>query len=384
VGRRRLVAVRPLVRIALATLLAGCIGSGAAAAPPPPVSAAAYFVRSGVDGAVLASQSASAPRPIASITKLMTVLVALEHLDLDETVVVTSAASSVGEATINLRTGERISVRELVQGALIPSANDAATALALAAADGSLPRFVEWMNEKAEALGLSDTHFVNPHGLDVRGHVSSARDVVTLLRAALANPTIRMYASTPSAVLPSHGEVETTDDLLTRYGSLVAGKTGHTNGAGWAEVAEARAGPVSVFASVLGEPTREQRNSDLEALLAWGLLQYRRVRAIDASRVYARSPAPYGRPAVALVPARSVVRLQRVGVPLVERVVYPSEVTLPVRRGVQLGEVRILERGRVVARQPLVATRSVAKPGVLGRARWYATRTLHHLGSLIS
>jgi D-alanyl-D-alanine carboxypeptidase (penicillin-binding protein 5/6) len=373
-----------VARIALVVGVGLGAGASATAAPPPPVAAQAYFVRSGVDGAVLAGRAASTPRPIASITKLMTVLVALDHLDLDDIVVVPRSATRIGEATINLRPGERITVRELVQGALIPSANDAATALALAAADGSLSRFVAWMNEKAQQLGLADTHFENPHGLDVRGHASSARDVVTLLRAALANPTIRTYAGTALAELPTHGDVESTDDLLSRYGPLVAGKTGHTSGAGWSEVAEARAGPVTVFASVLGEPSREQRNADLEALLAWALVQYRRVRAIDAARVYARSPAPYGRPAVPLVAAGSAVRLQRVGVPLVEQVVAPSEVTLPVRRGQRLGEVRIFERGRLVARRPLVAARTVARPGALGRARWYATRTLHHLGSLIS
>jgi len=375
--------MRPFARIALAMLVAGSVGSGAAAAPPPPVSAQAYFVRSGVDDAVLASRAAATPRPIASITKLMAVLVALDHLALDDTVVVPRSATRIGEATINLRAGERVTVRELVQGALIPSANDAATALALAAADGSLSRFVSWMNVKARRLGLADTHFENPHGLDVRGHASSARDVVTLLQAALANPTIRSYAGTERAELAGHGEVETTDDLLSRFGPLVAGKTGHTNGAGWSEVAEARAGAVTVFASVLGEPTREQRNADLEALLTWGLAQYRRVRTIDAARVYAMAPAPYGRPAVPLVAAGSAVRLQRVGVPLVEQVVAPSEVTLPVRRGERLGEVRIFERGRLVARRPLLAARSVARPGALGRARWYATRTLHHLAALV-
>jgi D-alanyl-D-alanine carboxypeptidase (penicillin-binding protein 5/6) len=376
--------MRPaFARIALVVGAALAVSAAGAAASPPHVAARAYFVQSSVDGTVLAARDAATPRPIASITKLMTVLVALDHLDLDDTVVVPRSVTRIGEASMNLRAGEHITVRELVQGALIPSANDAATELALAAANGSLSRFVTWMNVKAQQLGLSDTHFENPHGLDVRGHASSARDIVTLLRVALANPTIREYAGTERAELAGHGEVETTDDLLSRFGPLVAGKTGHTNGAGWSEVAEARAGPVTVFASVLGEPTREQRNHDLEALLAWGLVQYRRVRAIDATRVYARSPAPYGRAAVPLVAAGSVLRLQRVGVPLVERVVAPSEVTLPVRRGERLGEVRIFQRGRLVASEPLVAARSVARPGALGRAQWYATRTLHHLGSLI-
>jgi D-alanyl-D-alanine carboxypeptidase (penicillin-binding protein 5/6) len=346
------------------------------------VAAQAFFVWSGVDGAVLAARAPGSRRPIASITKLMTVLVALEHLSLGDQVTVPSAATRIGEATINLEPGEHVTVRQLVRGALIPSANDAATALALAAAGGSLPRFVSWMNKEAAELGLADTHFVNPHGLDVTGHYSSARDVVTLLRAALANPVIRRYAATQRVEIPSRGAFTTTDDLLARYAPLVAGKTGHTSGAGWSEVAEARAGGVTVVASVLGEPSRETRNADLESLLAWGLVQYRHVRAIDTARVYARPRAPYGRPAVPLVAARSVVRLQRVGVPLVERVVAPVEVVLPVRSGQVLGQVRVYERGRVVARAPLLAARSEKRPDLLGRARWYATRTLHRLGSL--
>jgi D-alanyl-D-alanine carboxypeptidase (penicillin-binding protein 5/6) len=296
---------------------------------------------------------------------------------------VAPTATRIGEATINLEPGERVSVRQLVQGALIPSANDAATALALAASDGSLPRFVSWMNDEAADLGLADTHFVNPHGLDVRGHYSSARDVVTLLRAALANPTIRRYAATGRAVIPGRGTFTTTDDLLARYPPLVAGKTGHTSGAGWSEVAEARVHGITVVGSVLGEPSRETRNADLQSLLAWGLAQYRHVRTIDPTRVYARPHAPYGRPAVPLVAARPAVRLQRVGVPLVERVVAPDEVELPVRQGQVLGQVRVYERGRMVARSPLVAGRSERRPGLLGRARWYATRTLHRLGSLV-
>jgi serine-type D-Ala-D-Ala carboxypeptidase (penicillin-binding protein 5/6) len=293
-------------------------------------------------------------------------------------------ATLVGEASIDLRRGERISVRDLVEGALIPSANDAATALALAASNGSESTFVSWMNLKARDLGLTDTHFVNPHGLDTPGHVSSARDVVTLLRVALANPVIRRYAATERAELSGDRKVETTDDLLSRFPPLVAGKTGHTDGAGWSEVAAARLGQVSVYASVLGEPSRQQRNDDLQSLLAWGLVQYQDIRAIDARRVYAWAEAPYGRPAVPLVAAHEVIRLQRLGVPLVERVVTPTDVSLPVRKGEQLGRIGVYERGRLVASAPLLAGRSERRPGALGRTRWYATRTLHHLTSLFS
>jgi D-alanyl-D-alanine carboxypeptidase (penicillin-binding protein 5/6) len=347
------------------------------------VTARAYLVQNGVTGEVLAASHPRQRLPIASITKLMTVLVALDHLDLDDVVTVPRAATGIGEATIHLRAGERITVRELVQGALIPSANDAATTLAYAAADGSLGRFVSWMNERAAELGLADTHFVNPHGLDVPGHASSARDVVLLLRAALANPTIRRYGSMQRVAIPDRGTFVTTDDLLTSYGPIVAGKSGHTSGAGWSEVAEARAGGVTVVGAVLGDPSRETRNADLRSLLAWGLAQYRHIRVIERGHVYALSRVPYGRPSVQLVAARGRIRLQRVGVPLVEQVIAPAEVRLPVRRGQVLGGVRVYERGKLVASSPLLASRSAVRPGVVGRARWYGTRTLRHLRSLV-
>ena len=362
--------------------LAVAVVSSTASATPPQVEAPAYFVQSAVDGTVLAQRAATTPRAIASITKLMTVLVALEHLSLDDVVTVPVLATKVGEASVPLRAGQRITVRELVEAALVPSANDAATTLAYAAANGSVPLFVSWMNAKAAALGLRDTRFVTPHGLDRPGHHSSARDVVELARVALANPIIRQFASSESAEVGGR-ELETTDDLLSSFPPLVAGKTGHTDDAGWAEVAEAKRGGVRIFASVLGDPSRYQRNVDLRALLVWALGRYHRVLAIDARRIYATAPTAYGRPAVRLVAAHSVARDQLDDRALVEQIVAPTAVALPVGRGQRLGEVRVYERGRLVAASPLVAAEAIPKPGAWGRVRWYATRTLHRLTSFV-
>src|SRR5581483_6016420 len=110
-------------------------------------------------------------------------------------------------------------------------------------------------------------------GLDAPGHVSSARDVVRLLRAALALPVVRRDARMVRPTIAGGRRLVTTDDLLQRFPLVLAGKTGHTAGAGWSEVAAARLGAVTVYAAVLGEPSRERRNDDLQALLAWGLGQ---------------------------------------------------------------------------------------------------------------
>ncbi|HKI92366.1 MAG TPA: serine hydrolase, partial [Gaiellaceae bacterium] len=154
---------RLLVFAAVAVaVLAVPVAPAGAAAPQP--DAAAWYVVNGANGDVLASSNADVPVPIASITKLMTVIVALKHLRPAETVTVTARAARVGEERIPLRPGERITVLDLLKGALIQSANDAADALAAAAAGGSIPRFVSWMNAKARAMGLHETTFVRPDG----------------------------------------------------------------------------------------------------------------------------------------------------------------------------------------------------------------------------
>lgn len=371
------------VLLAAAVALAAAASSVAPAAPPA-VESAAYVVRGEVDGSVLASSRAAQRRAVASITKLLTVLVALDHARPDEIVTVSPLAAGIGESTVFLRGGELISVRDLVVGALVPSANDAAAALALHVGDGSTRRFVALMNAKARALGMRDSRFANPHGLDEPGHYSSARDAVTLLRAALDVPLVRTAAATRRATLAGGREVESTNTLLGRFAGFEGGKTGHTDDAGWSQVAAAHRGAVRVLVAVLGAPSAEQRDHDLEALLRWGLAQYRPVAVVDAKRTYATAALGYGLAPLRLVAPRTLARPARVERPLLERIVAPTAVPLPVRAGQRLGEVRIFDGDRLVASSPLVARTSVEEPGVGGKVRWYATRTVHHLVGFVS
>ena len=184
---------------------------------------------------------------------------------------------------MNLRVGEKLTVHDLAIAALVPSANDAATALAAYVGHGSIPRFVALMNAKAKELGLTSTHFENPHGLDQPGHVSSARDMTTLLTAALRNPFIRTWSTRSTATIAGGRTLTSTDDLIGTL-PLIGAKTGHTDDAGWSQVAAVQGDGVRITASVLGSPTEAQRNADLGGLLAWGLAQYHRVKAIDSRR----------------------------------------------------------------------------------------------------
>jgi serine-type D-Ala-D-Ala carboxypeptidase (penicillin-binding protein 5/6) len=371
-------------RLALLLAFAAALSLAvAAAAAPPPVDAEAFYVQNSGTGEVLAADDERERLPMASITKLMTAVVALEHASLDDVATVSRFTASIGESTINLRPGERVTLGDLLRAALVQSANDAANAVAAYVGRGSIGRFVELMNERARQLGLTDTHFVNPDGLDAPGHVSSARDVTKLARVAMNKPFIRETVRLETATAAGR-TLHTWNDLLSTFPNLIGVKTGHTDGAGWSQVAAARRGGVTVYATVLGGETREGRNADLAELLAWGLSRYRTVWAIDGGRTYATSRTAYGRDPVRLVASRPALRVIHVERPLVERVVAPVEVALPVRKGQRLGEVQVLDRGEVIARSPLVAAGAVAKPGTVGRVRFYAGRTLDHLGGLFS
>ena len=367
----------------LLPVLAALVLAAPSSAATPQVTARAWVVQNGATGEVLLRHGDRTRLPIASITKLMTVLVALEHARLDEVVRVAAPAARVGESTINLRAGERISVRDLVEAALIQSANDAANALAYYVGDGSEVRFVALMNAKARALGLTDTHFVRPDGLDVRGHVSSARDVTLLARVAMQNPVVRSIVRLRSEEVAGR-HLFTWNDLLGRFPGVIGVKTGHTRAAGWSQVAAARGEGLTVYATILGSPTRTRRNSDLARLLAWGLSRYRVVEAVTTGRPYASAMLPYGRRPLALVAEQPLLRVVRVGRPLAERVIAPTSVRLPVQKGQRLGEVRVYAGDVLLGRRALVATRSVAKPGLAGRVGWYAGETLHNVGDIFS
>jgi serine-type D-Ala-D-Ala carboxypeptidase (penicillin-binding protein 5/6) len=377
--------VVPLKRRLLVLMVAVAAAAPAAAAPAatPRPDARAWFVQNGATGEVLLEHRARERVPVASITKLMTVLVALERVRLDDVVTVPPAATRVGESTINLRPGERVTVRDLVEAALIQSANDAAYALAAHVGDGSVESFVGLMNAKASALGLRDTRFVRPDGLDVAGHVSSARDVTVLGRVAMQQPAIRAIVRRTTDEAAGR-RLHTWNDLLSSFPGVIGVKTGHTGAAGWSQVAAARGRGLTIYATLLGSATRAQRNSDLARLLAWGLSRYRAVDVVRAGHVYARAETQYGREPVRLVAGRGLLRVVRVDRPLVQRVVAPAAIELPVRRGQRLGEVRVYAGRKLVGTRALVAAETVERPSLPGRVRWYAGETLRNAWDVLS
>lgn len=372
-----------IAQLAAAVVLAFFVPSLAASGAEPKIDAAAWYLV-GHDGSVLARNDAARSRAVASITKVMTAVVVLEQARLSDVVRIPPRATGAGESSAALRTGEELTVAELVRAMLVPSGNDAAHALALHVGRGSADRFVQLMNAKAAELGLTDTTFANAHGLDEPGHVSSARDATKLVRYALGIPFLRDAMSRETVTLPGGRMLTTTDDLLVTWPPLVGGKTGHTAGAGWSQAAAATKGGVTVYGAVLGSSTRSARNDALRELLQYGLAQYRRVQVIDHGRVYATAPTGYGQPDVELVAPRSLVRTLRSGRPLLERVVAPASLALPVAAGERLGRVEVYDGDTLVAASNLMADEAVPDAGLWAKTKWHLVETAKHLWGIVT
>ena len=366
--------MRPRILVLLVSLAALLAVAGvAAAAPPPTVDADAVLF---ADGRM----------PLASITKLLTALVTLEHARPRDVVTVSPQAVGRGGSTIFLVPGEQLRVRDLLAAALVQSANDAAFALAAHVGDGSVQRFVGLMNAEAAELGLDDTRYARPDGLDTPRHYSTAEDTLRLARLAMRQPLVRKLVRTRT-IRVGNRTFRNWNDLLWTFDGLIGVKTGHTDDAGWTEVAAARRGGTSLYAVVLGSPTRAGRNADLTELLEWGFDQYARFTLVREGERYATASIPFAEEErlelVAAEGASQVVRLGS-GAQFVERVVAPAMVELPVRRGQKLGEVVVTDGEREVARVDLVAARDVEAPGFRDRAGWYADRALDEAESMVS
>ncbi len=220
---------------------------------PPALSAAAYLLYDSDADRVLFAHNSGAALPIASLTKLMTALLVLERADLQAEVVI-QASDLVGGTAMQLVPGELITVEELLWGMLIPSGNDAATALARYLS-GSVDAFVAEMNTRAVALGLRQTHFVNPHGLDADGHLSSVNDLLILVRHNWDYPLFRQIVSTQQINVNGH-LLQNTNQLLGTVAGANGVKTGTTDAAGQCLVAGIQQDGHQIFAIILGSSDR--------------------------------------------------------------------------------------------------------------------------------
>ncbi len=239
--------------------------------PPPQLTAQSWLLYDATAGVMLASHNSSEVRPMASVTKLMTGLVAVEQASLDDLVVVSGTADAVGEAEIGLVPGEVWTLRDLVGAIMVRSGNDAAVAIA-EHVGGGVPGFAALMNAKAAELGLTGTSFANPHGLDEEGHHTTAEDLLTLAQVVLDDPVLSRFVRTRVIRFVDDPEGDprravNTNLLLGAYPGVTGMKTGFTGLAGRVLVASAERNGRQLISVVMGS---EDHFDDTRRLFEYG------------------------------------------------------------------------------------------------------------------
>jgi D-alanyl-D-alanine carboxypeptidase (penicillin-binding protein 5/6) len=334
VRARTVVALAALVLVLLSATSAGN-GAGAQEKQerpdPPKINAGAWALEDTETGLYLAGEDPDKRMPIASTTKIIVALIALERgVDLDEEVTISDQAERfVGSvySNVGLISGERLSVRELLVASLVPSGTDADYALAEHLGGGGgkagVENFVEEMNRKADSMGLKNTHFENPAGLDSPEHYSSARDMAEIARAAMEYPEFRDIVDTEQATISTQSreiEVFNTNDLLYTYGPAIGVKTGTSPEAGPSLVAAAKEGDESYVAVVLDANGDQYRFTAAQKALDFAFADYEREALVREGQVYEKVGLPFRREeSVGLAAAEDVPALAGPGLEVERR-----------------------------------------------------------------
>jgi D-alanyl-D-alanine carboxypeptidase (penicillin-binding protein 5/6) len=360
-------AVRPAQPAGQAPLAAEPTGQ----VTPVTVTAPSAILIEAGGGKVLFAQNADRPQPIASLTKIMTLILALEALRdgkvrLTDLVTGSALAKSMGGTQIWLEEGEQFSFQDLLYAVGVGSANDCAVALA-EYLGGSFEGFVAAMNRKAKELNLKNTHFANPTGLDDEQNYSSAADLATLSRYAVTLPLFLELSSTWEYWVrkgtPKEVWLTTFNRLLKFYPGYDGIKTGFTDRAGYCLASTARRGGLRLIAVVLGAPTPQSRSADVTRLLDYGFRLYEAVAVAKAGTVVGRVEVLRGRdPEVEAVVGEDFhVAVPRMGDKTVATALRLDRrrVNAPVRKGQVLGALVALQGGQEAGRVPVVATRDV-------------------------
>lgn len=310
--------------------------------------------------------------PIASVTKVMTMLLIMEAVDsgkisLDDMVTVSENAMSYGGSTMFLETGEQLTVNDMLKGIAVASANDGCVAMAEHLA-GSESAFVDMMNEKAKKLGMENTHFMNTNGLDEDDHYSSARDVAIMSRELMKHETIFNYTSIWMDTL-SGGKFQlaNTNKLIRFYDGANGLKTGSTSKALCCLSAAAKRNDMQLIAVVLGAPTSAERFASAKSLLDYGFANYAVNTQITAGDEVQKIAVEKGvDKEVDVVAGDSCSTLVKKGQEdnITKEIKIDETITAPIEAGQKIGTMTISRDGEVIADIDLNASSAVEKKGI--------------------
>lgn len=363
--------MKRLLKAALAVLCAVCVSFPAVVAAaeeeadsPLELNAKAAVLMEGQSGQILYHKRLDERLYPASITKILTAIIAIESGKLDEMVTVSRRAATVGGTRVYLEEGEQKSLENLVYALMINSGNDAAVAIA-EHVGGSVEQFARMMNEKARAIGATHSHFVNPSGMPDDAHVTTARDMALITRYAMRNGTFRQIVGakefpwTGAGWQP--GKITNHNRLLWDYRGATGVKNGYTKEAQYTFVATAERNGQQLIAVVLNVPG-PQKNvyRDLKQLLDYGFHTFDTYRLTLASDRYETTVA--GRDVLGVVQkGERFVTVPKSGRSDVKQTpVFDEDLTLPVRAGETIGHVDVALDGKTLQKIPIVATKDVA------------------------
>ncbi|MBQ1186793.1 MAG: D-alanyl-D-alanine carboxypeptidase [Clostridia bacterium] len=320
-------------------------------------------------GKVLYEQDADQKLAPASITKVMTLILVMEALEegkikLDTKVTASEHAASLGGSQIWLEPGEVMTIDELLKATVIASANDATVALA-EAVSGSEEAFVQKMNEKAQALGLKNTNFINSYGLDADGHYTTAYDIAVMSAELIKHKLIREYSTIKiDSLRGGESELVNTNKLIRYYDGCFGLKTGTTGKAGSCLTATAERDGLTLIAVVLGSPTSKDRFSGAQKLLDYGFANYTFVDVKADTSEFTALPVKKG-------VTKSVMPIAEEGLPLLlkkgeeggitQSYSFEENLTAPIKKGDIIGYVTVCLNGEEVGVIPIKAASSVDK-----------------------
>ncbi len=339
---------------------------------PPSVQAKAAELIDANSGQVLFSKNARQKLPMASVTKLMTLYLAVQALDrqqirLGDLVPADEQTYHIKGSQIWLEPGERLTVDQMLKAVAVGSANDAAYALGTFLA-GSEEAFVNRMNQTANNLGMHDTHFSNPHGLHAPNHYTTAHDLSLLSQKAVTIPLLLHYTSMWEDRTIRNGKGGTLwlinhNRLLRNYPGTDGLKTGFTHQAGYCLAATAKRSKMRMIVSLLGEPTGKARIQDASLLMSWGFQNFRTISIAKAQALQGRVRVLRGtRPYVDAVIKKPVAITQPISEQGVQSVRdLNREVAAPVAPGQVLGYLLVKNRRTILRQIPIQAKEAVPK-----------------------
>ncbi len=368
-GNRLRRALAGLMAISFAAALYPSLYADNPSAAALEITAPSAILMEANSGEVLFEKNADEKMPPASVTKIMTLLLAFEAIEagklrLEDMVSVSKNANSMGGKQIWLEVGEEMSVNDLIKATAVSSANDAAVALG-EAVTGSEDTFVALMNQRAKELGMENTAFVNASGLDAEGHISSARDIAIMSKELLSHPLIKQYSTIwMDSLRDGKTSLVNTNKLIRFYEGATGLKTGTTDSAGYCLSATAERNGLALIAVVIGDRTSEDRFDSARTLLDYGYANWEVVTPKALEEPIPPVKVLKGTENTVEVvshPSKQVVIKKGEEAKIEYKVEVVNDVMAPVALGQSLGRVVMSIDGREIGSYPLTAAKYVGK-----------------------